>query len=249
MDIEALLAPFAPAEIEWRVGATTRDKDKGMALAYLDARAVMDRLDSVCGPEGWQNRYPYARDKTCCDIGIKIDNEWIWKSDGAGDTDVEGSKGAFSSALKRAAVRWGVGRYLYHLDSPWVKIEQSGNSYRIKKSEFKMLNDILTGIGGPAVDPRDGAGIGEISAPEFPLITPEGDTEETFYDAEQYMFRLSHRITNNGMYWPNNKELVTTIGQEAGLMDNKELQDHARKLYKLSESAHKAAYAELNGVS
>jgi len=32
------------------IGSTTKDKAKGMALSYMDARAVMDRLDGVCGP-------------------------------------------------------------------------------------------------------------------------------------------------------------------------------------------------------
>jgi hypothetical protein len=51
---DALCMPFAPEEIDWRVGSTTQDKSKGMALAYLDARAVMDRLDAVCGSDGWR---------------------------------------------------------------------------------------------------------------------------------------------------------------------------------------------------
>jgi len=248
MDAKLLSAPFAAEEIEWRVGSTTKDKDKGLALAYLDARAVMDRLDAVCGPDGWQCRYPHANGKTCCEIGIKIESEWIWKSDGAGDTDFEGAKGAFSDAFKRAAVRWGIGRYLYHLDSPWVKIEPAGRSYRIMKAEYRKLNDLLIGIGAPAVDPRGGVGVGEISRPEFSLITPEGEVEEIFYDAEQYMLQLSHHVTNDGMWWPNNKDMVSVIGQEAGEMGNKNLQDHARKLFKFAAQAHKAAYQELNGA-
>jgi hypothetical protein len=69
-------------------------------------------------------------------------NLWIWKSDGAGATDVEGEKGMLSDALKRAAVRWGVGRYLYDLKSPWVAIEPMGRSYKIAESEKKKLDEI-----------------------------------------------------------------------------------------------------------
>ena len=65
----------------------------------------------------------------CCRIGIKIDNEWVWRSNGAGETQVEGEKGKFSDAFKRAAVLWGVGRYLYYLDNTWVKIKPQGRSY------------------------------------------------------------------------------------------------------------------------
>jgi hypothetical protein len=135
-----LAAPFADSQISWRVGSTTQDKTKGMALAYIDARDVMGRLDEVCGVNGWQDRYDNAGNgKTCCAIGIRIDGEWIWKSDGAGDTDFEADKGAFSDSFKRAAVRWGVGRYLYGIPSKWVEIEARGKSFVISQDEVKKL--------------------------------------------------------------------------------------------------------------
>ena len=39
---------------------------------------------------------------------------WVTKTDGADDTTIEGAKGGISDALKRAAVQFGIGRYLYH---------------------------------------------------------------------------------------------------------------------------------------
>jgi hypothetical protein len=150
-DIAAkLAAPFDPNIVSWRVGPTTKDKTKGMALAYLDARDVMRRLDEVCGPEGWQNEYPWSDGKrVVCRIGIKITAEdrnsfeWIWKSDGAGDSDEEGEKGALSGAFKRAAVHWGIGRYLYDCKTPWVPIEAKGNSYVIPDAEKAKLANLL----------------------------------------------------------------------------------------------------------
>jgi len=127
MRLALLSECFPPYRIRWRVGARTKDKSKGMGLAYLDARDVTDRLDNVCGPANWQDRYTHAGQKTCCEIGIRINGEWIWKSDGAGDTDIEGNKGAFSDAFKRAGVKWGIGRYLYSSNSPWVALDERGN--------------------------------------------------------------------------------------------------------------------------
>ena len=72
---------------------------------------------------------------------------WVWKSDGAGATDFEGAKGAFSDSFKRAAVHWGIGRYLYDLDAPWVAIEQRGKSSVIKSSELATLRGVLEGRG------------------------------------------------------------------------------------------------------
>lgn len=143
--LDELKAPFPPERVSWRVGSTNGDKTRGLALAYIDARDVMERLDAVCGPAGWQRSYPHANGKTVCSIGIKIDGEWIWKADGAGDTDVEAEKGALSDAFKRAAVNWGIGRYLYDLDSPWVELEPAGRSFRIKESEQAKLRALLGG--------------------------------------------------------------------------------------------------------
>lgn len=137
---ERLAAPFPPERIHWRVGATNKDKTKGMALAYIDARDVMERLDEVMTPAGWASTFPHADGKTICTLTLKIGDEWISKSDGAGDTDVEGEKGAISSALKRAGVQWGIGRYLYAISSPWVALD---DYKRIVDAEYRKLEDLL----------------------------------------------------------------------------------------------------------
>jgi hypothetical protein len=142
---EKLCAPFDPSLVSWRVGSTTKNKDKGMALAYIDARDVMRRLDEVLGPENWQDRYEYYGSTAICYLSVRIGDEWIVKADGAGDTAVEAEKGRISDAFKRAAVKWGVGRYLYDIDSVWVNLEARGNSYAIPKGEFERLQKCLPG--------------------------------------------------------------------------------------------------------
>lgn len=125
---DELAKPFPENEIMWRIGATNAKKNggkatKGIPLAYIDARAVEDRLDFVLGPENWQCRYPY---KGCCEIGIRINGEWIWKANGAGETKMEAEKGQYSDAFKRAAVMHGIGRYLYNLPNEWVDLDNYG---------------------------------------------------------------------------------------------------------------------------
>lgn len=120
--IADLAKPFPIASISWRAQSVTDDGTKAMALAYIDARDVMQRLNEVCGAN-WQNRYSHADKKTVCEIGIKIDGEWVWRANGAGDSDIEAEKGALSDAFKRAAVLWGVGTYLYDMPRPWVPCE------------------------------------------------------------------------------------------------------------------------------
>lgn len=130
--MKRLRAPFAPEEIEWRVGATTKDKTKGMALAFVTNRAIQNRLDEVFGCFGWKNEYREWRGNSqLCGISVKYEGEWITKWDGASDTDWEATKGGLSDAMKRAAYQWGIGRYLYNLDPVWVPIRPAGKSYVI----------------------------------------------------------------------------------------------------------------------
>jgi hypothetical protein len=152
-----LKAPFAPDKVSWRIGATTEKKDRGLAMCYIDARDVADRLDEACGPGGWCNDYPHANGKTVCRIGIKVGDEWIFKADGAGDTDYEAEKGALSDAFKRAAVRWGVGRYLYDVPSTWVDIEMKGKTAVILPAEAERLKRLLASNGKPAANGLAGA--------------------------------------------------------------------------------------------
>lgn len=115
---------FPRSAISWRAQSVTKAGDKALALAYIDARDVMRRLDEAVGPDSWSDSYvetPSGR--LICTIAILCGEQWVSKSDGAGDTDVEGAKGAISDSFKRCAVKWGIGRYLYDLDAPWVPCE------------------------------------------------------------------------------------------------------------------------------
>lgn len=157
MNLADLRKTFPPSEIEWRVGSTNSEKTSGLALAYLTARHVMDRLDEVCGSENWQDRYEFHGTRTICYLSIRIGTEWITKADGAGDSDVEAEKGAISDALKRAAVKWGIGRYLYDLGNIWVDVEAAGRSVRIKRDQYAKLETALVKQFGGAPSVATGA--------------------------------------------------------------------------------------------
>lgn len=122
--IKALTQPWQHSEIKWRVGAMTKDKKKTMPLAYIDARVVMERLDSVVGVENWQDRYEFHDKRTMCYLSIRLNDEWICKADGAGDSDIESEKGAISDAFKRASVKWGMGRELYEMKCRWMPVNE-----------------------------------------------------------------------------------------------------------------------------
>ena len=130
-----LAAPFNPSDLEWRAGATNQDKTKALALAYITSRAVMDRLDEVVCPENWRDEYQPGPDGgLICGLSLRVNGEWITKWDGAENTQFEEVKGGLSGAFKRAAVKWGIGRYLYNLPSVWVACEQRGKTITLKET-------------------------------------------------------------------------------------------------------------------
>lgn len=128
LDLERLKDPFDADDVEWRVGQSGKTRDGrpwAKVLAYLTNRAIMDRLDEVAGPGGWENRFEKAPndpkgESLLCGIGIRVEGVLVWKWDGANNTDVEPTKGGISDSMKRAAVQWGIGRYLYGIGESWA---------------------------------------------------------------------------------------------------------------------------------
>lgn len=118
-----LSAPFPPEAIEFRIGNSNRAKTGGTVLFYLTARDVMDRLDEVVGPGNWSTSTRWDGPGCLCTLTIL----GVSHEDGEEPSDIEGYKGAISGALKRAAVRFGVGRYLYAAPTVWINgTERSG---------------------------------------------------------------------------------------------------------------------------
>ena len=134
-----LAKPFPRESIEWRVQRTTKDGTAGLALAYVNARTVQDRLNEVMG-SNWQCKHINYGPKTICHLALKLDDEWKWRSDGAGDTNYEADKGAMSDSFKRSAVMWGIGRHLYDLPSVWVKCEtKNGRFSRFTQDPWQVV--------------------------------------------------------------------------------------------------------------
>ena len=125
--VQGLLAdPFEPAEVKWK--PQTVRNDKALAVAYIDARAVMDRLDEVMGTSNWRDRYQDLGDgAVSCRLSLRFGSEWVTKEDVGGQSEQpdehDRHKAAFSDALKRAAVKFGIGRYLYRLPMAWVPFD------------------------------------------------------------------------------------------------------------------------------
>jgi hypothetical protein len=139
-----------------------------MALCYITSRAVQNRLDDVCGPAGWESSFAEtASGRVIATISIDMGTRWTAKSDGAGSTAMEGEKGGLSDAFKRAAVMWGIGRYLYGLPSIWAQCEVVR-----RDGEIQLRN------GKPIWKRWTPAGIGELERAMRELFTRMGMTPD-----------------------------------------------------------------------
>lgn len=144
--LKQLKNPFDAKFVKVRVGATNKDKTKGIALFYIDAREVMKRLEEVCGMDGWavKKEAVVAGDKlvgVMCALSIKMPYKdsngkdvWVTKADFGEPSNASPLKGASSDALKRAAVNFGIGRYLYYIPNRWYKL----NKYRQFEEEPEL---------------------------------------------------------------------------------------------------------------
>lgn len=145
-----LLEPFDAGEVKWK--PQTVKGDRALAVCYIDARLVMDRLDHVFGVGGWKDEYtPLPNGAVLCQLSVKVNGEWVSRQDVGSESEQpdehDRTKAAFSDALKRAAVKLGVGRYLYRLGHQWC-------DYDPVKKKFATRPKLPTwALPGPVVHP------------------------------------------------------------------------------------------------
>lgn len=111
--------------VKWRVQSTKYGKAN--CVAYVDSRDVQKHLDDVCGVENWQSRHKEEKGNLFCEVGVFINSKWIWKSDVGTESNIEKQKGEASDAFKRAAVMWGVGRFVYEYPVIQVATKKHSN--------------------------------------------------------------------------------------------------------------------------
>jgi hypothetical protein len=148
-----LRVPFADDDVQWRIGATSRDKKKGRIVPYADKRAYFDRLNQVLTPAGWMDDYsvnvcPFPRRKRGRDgtdvviesgkltVLCKLTFFGIGSHTGDGEAwadDENGMTRASSQAFRRACAEFGLGRYFYNFGELWVPLNQYGEMIEVPK--------------------------------------------------------------------------------------------------------------------
>ncbi len=140
---EQLAAPFDGRLIKFKPQSVKGNR--ALVVAYVDVRTIQDRLDEILGVENWQDEYEVLPDlSVICRLKIRIRRQWITKMDVGSPSDSSDSgdrmKAGFSDALKRAAVKFGIGRYLYRTKQIWVDYNPA------TKKISTPIHDLLTMI-------------------------------------------------------------------------------------------------------
>lgn len=169
-----LRRPFTTAAVKFKVQSTW-PKDNptgGLVVAYIDARLVVERLNHVC-PHLWFDAYEPTQGGLMCHLTV----------DGLTRRDVgEGTgKALHSDALKRAAVKFGVGVSLYAIPQSFIGT-QDGSAKEKRSNKGPTL--VLTDSGERAIRQRYAQWLAQTGIQAFGAPLDHGDVEGAQGDAE-----------------------------------------------------------------
>ena len=173
--IERLSALFPASEVKsFPLSVSKKEPWKGLVAFYIDNRAVQQRLDDTCV---WRNEYkedPRSTGSILCGISVLVDHggslQWITRWDGADNSDIEATKGGLSGSMRRAAVQWGIGRYLYEVPSTWQPMKAPlGNG----KPQYFVNEPRMPARFLPSADRARGIAQSKLPEPEHEETTSE----------------------------------------------------------------------------
>lgn len=171
-----LRRPFTRAAVKFKVQATfpKQNPTGGLIVAYIDARLAVERLNLVV-PHLWFDEYqPVDGGRLLCRLTV----------DGITRHDIgEGyqGKGLYSDALKRAAVKFGVGVSLYAI--PQTILNVSDGHLKARQQNGKMTL-VLTPQGEARCRELYGAWLDTVGVRAFGEPLDHGDVEGAQGDAE-----------------------------------------------------------------
>lgn len=143
--LEILKKPFPIEKMGVKVQSLSKDKTKAMLVLYLQHTDVADRLEEV-DPSWTAEPVDVKLDtaKNLYYVRLRLNLLGVSREN-VGDGD--DPKGAFSDALKRTAMLFGVGRFLYDSELVWVSYNE--NTDRFKTWTMLDYNQALFKMGKP----------------------------------------------------------------------------------------------------
>lgn len=197
-----------PIPFSWRVQSRNKDKTKAFCSAYIDARDVMRVLDEHCI---WQVQYQEIAGFVFCGIGINVDGEQYWRWDCGQRIENnpqdqmydQAGKSAASDAFKRAAVMWGIGRFLYDLEMVTLNCDQYGNPVDEKGNRIWDVTKHINSLRNSS----------QVKSPEPPALDQERYDAMVKFIAEGKYKEVEQAIKKYKLNDSQKKLLTTMINQ------------------------------------
>lgn len=125
-DLKILCAPFPKDRVGVKIQSLSKDKTKAMLVLYVQHTDVYGRLEEV--DPAWSCEVvslSQQRDVLSCEMKLTV--KGVTRTNvGEGDDP----KSAYSDALKRCAMLFGVGRYFYDSETVWVPYDDSRDRFK-----------------------------------------------------------------------------------------------------------------------
>ncbi len=120
---DALTAPFAATDLNWRIVRLASDKLSAQVRPHLRAAALAARLDAVLGREGWSHTFVALGERgLACTLSLG----GAQKSAAVAYTAHTGVAEAAEDALAAAAAFFGLQSSLSLAELPWVDYDAEG---------------------------------------------------------------------------------------------------------------------------
>ncbi|GGJ70379.1 Rad52/Rad22 family DNA repair protein [Deinococcus aquiradiocola] len=179
--VRRLRRPFPPATLRWKLQTRPQEGTDPFAtvVVYVDVRTVAAHLDDVV-PGQWSTEYvlpPVTVGWPAVECRLTVCG--VTRSDVGtvepGARPGSDTKDLYSDALKRAAVQYGVGAFLYRFPQVQARVERAGATWFVTReahSELAVLTRAV--LAGNAALPRFQAlrvrgyrphGVADVTAP------------------------------------------------------------------------------------
>jgi len=125
-DIEILSAPFDEKTLGVKLQSYSKDRTRASLVCYLQHTDVYHRIEAV--DPGWKSEIldvSYLGE--ACFTRMRLTIKGVSREN-AGEGD--DPKSSASDAIKRCAMLFGVGRYLYDAETVWVPFDEQKDRFR-----------------------------------------------------------------------------------------------------------------------
>lgn len=249
-----LSAPIQAGDVDYKIQTLAKDGQSALITWYIDARTVIERLNEAA-PLEWHDMYtviestPEKMVVQCALTVLDITRHDVGESDNSGN-EASRHKSAFSDALKRAAVKFGIGVNVYGLPKIYVPISGAVKDDRGKykggkiteEGKRKIRETLQQALKGTAKEVFDGEAEQDLAPPSAPPAPQPQDWQAT-EEALDLIKKISAEIGGFGKAYQ--EKTVALLAQYRGFETNQQkCKDLYASLRSLLAEARKSGKAD-----